>query len=57
MPSSADGFYEKVVAQVYPLYQDTLRKNNALDFDDLLNFTVELFKKYPDVLEHYQEQV
>ena len=54
--NTADGYYEKIVAQVYPMYQDTLRKNNALDFDDLLNFTVELFKKYPDVLEFYQEK-
>ncbi len=54
--NTADGYYEKIVAQVYPLYQDTLRKNNALDFDDLLNFTVELFRKHPDVLEHYQEK-
>ena len=54
--NTADGYYEKIVAQVYPLYQDTLRKNNALDFDDLLNFTVELFRKHPGVLEHYQEQ-
>ena len=35
---TAEGFYEKIVARVYPEYQDTLRKNNALDFDDLLNF-------------------
>ena len=54
--NTADGFYEKIVAQVYPLYQDTLRKNNAIDFDDLLNFTVELFRKYPDVLEYYQNK-
>ncbi len=54
--NTADGFYEKIVAKIYPMYQDTLRKNNALDFDDLLNFTVELFKKYPDVLEYYQER-
>ncbi|MDE0483084.1 MAG: DNA helicase PcrA [Candidatus Poribacteria bacterium] len=54
--NTADGYYEKIVAKIYPEYQDTLRKNNALDFDDLLNFTVELFKKHPDVLEHYQEK-
>ncbi len=53
---TADGFYEELVAQVYPLYQDTLRENNALDFDDLQNFTVELFRKHPDVLERYQKQ-
>ena len=32
----ADGYFERVVAEVYALYQDTLRLNNALDFDDLL---------------------
>ena len=53
---TADGFYEKIVAKVYPLYQKTLRKNNALDFDDLLNFTVRLFRKYPDVLKYYQQK-
>ena len=53
---TAEGFYEKIVARVYPEYQDTLRKNNALDFDDLLNFTVELFRNYPDVLEYYQKK-
>ena len=52
----ADGYYEKIVSKVYPEYQDTLRKNNALDFDDLLNFTVRLFGKYPDILEYYQEK-
>lgn len=54
--STAEGFYEKIVAQVYPMYQDTLRKNNALDFDDLLNFTIQLFNNYPDVLEYYQKK-
>lgn len=54
--NAAEGYYEKVVAKVYPLYQETLRKNNALDFDDLLNFTVELFKKYPDVLKNYNQK-
>jgi DNA helicase-2/ATP-dependent DNA helicase PcrA len=53
---TVEGFYEKIVARVYPEYQDTLRKNNALDFDDLLNFTVELFRSYPDVLEYYQKK-
>ena len=53
---SAEGYYEKIVAKVYPQYQDTLRKNNALDYDDLLNYTVELFKKYPDTLKKYQQQ-
>ncbi len=54
--NTADGFYEKIVAKVYPMYQNTLKKNNALDFDDLLNFTIKLFRNYPDVLEFYQKK-
>ena len=53
---TAEGYYEKIVSKVYPDYQNTLRKNNALDFDDLLNFTVKLLKSYPDILEYYQEK-
>ncbi|MGN0383196.1 MAG: DNA helicase PcrA [Eubacterium sp.] len=42
--------------KVYWEYQDYLKKNNALDFDDLILKTVELFKKCPDVLDSYQER-
>ena len=42
--------------RVYKEYQDVLHKNNALDFDDLIVKTVELFRKCPDVLESYQER-
>ncbi len=55
--NNAEGYYEKVVSEVYPQYQATLRKNNALDFDDLLNFTVTLFKKFPDVLKYYNQKL
>lgn len=44
------------IARAYKEYQDTLRKNNALDFDDLIVKTVELFKSVPEVLESYQER-
>lgn len=44
------------IAQVYEEYQKRLRSNNALDFDDLLFKTVELFQLNPDVLEYYQER-
>ena len=44
------------VAEVYREYQSVLKKNNALDFDDLLVKTVELFEKHPQVLEYYQER-
>ena len=52
----AIGFFEQSVAQIYPMYQDFLRQNNALDFDDLINLTVELFNTNPNVLELYQKQ-
>lgn len=45
-----------VYARVYREYQDTLYKSNALDFDDLLGKTVELFKANQAVLETYQER-
>ncbi|MGN0313985.1 MAG: DNA helicase PcrA [Fusicatenibacter sp.] len=43
-------------ARVYEEYQEQLRKNNAMDFDDLLVETVHLFERCPDVLESYQER-
>lgn len=43
-------------AKVYEAYQRQLRQNNALDFDDLIMKTVELFMEHPDVLEYYQER-
>lgn len=52
----ADNYFMEVVAQVYPIYQDLLRKNNALDFDDLLLFTLKLFEDHPDVLKDYQQR-
>ncbi len=45
-----------VYAKVYREYQETLQKNNALDFDDIIVKTVELFKNCPDVLDQYQER-
>ncbi len=47
---------KKKIAEVYKEYQETLRKNNAVDFDDLIVKTVELFKSCPDVLDNYQER-
>ena len=52
----AVGFFEESVAQIYPMYQDFLRTNNALDFDDLIKLTVELFEANPNVLEYYQDK-
>lgn len=44
------------VAEVYNLYQKKLKKNNAVDFDDLIMKTVELFQHHPDVLELYEKR-
>lgn len=49
-------FSKRRVAEAYREYQDTLKKNNALDFDDLIVKTVELFRMNPDVLDSYQER-
>ncbi|RJQ53100.1 MAG: DUF3553 domain-containing protein [Nitrospiraceae bacterium] len=49
------GFDEKF-ARVYVRYQDELRKNNALDFDDLIMFCVRLFERHPAVLKKYQKE-
>ena len=46
----------KRIAQVYTEYEKQLKANNALDFDDLLVKTVQLFQTQPDVLESYQER-
>ncbi|EKD58853.1 MAG: hypothetical protein ACD_56C00038G0003 [uncultured bacterium] len=50
----ANGYYEEITAKAYSLYQTRLKENNGLDFDDIIMFTVELFKNFPQVLEHYQ---
>ncbi len=52
--SMATGYVQEFVAQVYPKYQEILKRNNALDFDDLLMQTIILFMKFPEVLRKYQ---
>ena len=47
---------QRTYAMVYREYQETLQKNNALDFDDLIVKTVELFKSCPEILDSYQER-
>jgi len=48
--------YDKIVEDIYVKYQDLLTRNNAVDFDDLLMLPITLFRKYPKVLEKYQNQ-
>ncbi|MDP3970696.1 MAG: UvrD-helicase domain-containing protein [bacterium] len=45
---------EKTAAHVYSKYQGELQRNNALDFDDLIQLTVKLFQEHPEVLKKYQ---
>lgn len=56
MRDSETNFREKKIAEVYDMYQRRLKENNALDFDDLISKTVELFKKDKEVLEFYQRK-
>ena len=53
---SAGDYRKGVTARVYREYQETLKKSNALDFDDIIVKTVELFKSCPEVLHNYQER-
>ena len=46
----------KTISNVYTKYQSYLKQNNALDFDDLIFKTVQIFMQYPDILEKYQER-
>ncbi|MBH9968594.1 DNA helicase PcrA [Rossellomorea oryzaecorticis] len=53
---TAGGYYDQVVSDVYTEYQKRLRKNQALDFDDLIMTTIHLFQRVPEVLEFYQRK-
>ena len=56
MISVEKDFRLKKVAELYQIYQDRLKENNALDFDDLIFKTVMLFRGFPDVLEKYRDR-
>lgn len=53
---AAGDWNKQMISKVYAAYQRVLKQNNALDFDDLLMKTVELFQTQPDVLDSYQER-
>nr|MBP9770642.1 UvrD-helicase domain-containing protein [Candidatus Gracilibacteria bacterium] len=52
----ANDYFSEKVAQIFPKYQRILQQNNALDFDDIIMKTVELFQQFPEVLDSYQEK-
>lgn len=49
-------YFTERVAEIYKIYQKRLHQNNALDFDDIIMKTVELFKIHPEILNQYQEK-
>lgn len=53
---AGDDYRMKLISSAYELYQNRLRSADAMDFDDLIYKTVELFTKAPDVLEYYQDR-
>ncbi len=53
---AAGDHHREMTARAYREYQETLKKSNALDFDDIIVKTVELFKSCPEVLDYYQER-
>ncbi|MCG9894966.1 MAG: UvrD-helicase domain-containing protein, partial [Fimbriimonadaceae bacterium] len=53
---SAAGFFEKIVAEIYPVYQKSLKQANALDFDDILFMAVRLLEESQEVRERLQER-
>ncbi len=49
-------FRKEKIASVYTMYQKRLRENNAIDFDDIINFTIKILTENPDILEYYSEK-
>lgn len=54
--AEAKTYIENIIAKVYEKYQEMLVSQNMLDFDDILNYTVELWENNPEILAKYQEQ-
>lgn len=54
--NSKGDYRAECIARAYDEYQTTLKKNNCLDFDDIIVLTIKLFKEHPQVLDNYQER-
>ncbi|MFR8103601.1 MAG: ATP-dependent helicase [Clostridia bacterium] len=53
----ANGDYRKEkIARIYTMYQKRLKENNAIDFDDIINFTIKILMENPDVLDYYSSK-
>ena len=49
-------FRKEKIALVYEMYQKRLKENNAIDFDDIINYTIKILMENPDVLEYYSDK-
>ena len=49
-------FRKETIAEVYKMYQKKLKDNNAVDFDDIINYTIKILSENPDVLEYYSNK-
>ena len=49
-------FRKEKIGEIYELYQKRLKENNAIDFDDIINYTIKILTENPDVLEYYAEK-
>ena len=52
----ASDFRKAKIGEVYALYQKRLKENNAIDFDDIINYTIKILTENPDALEYYTEK-
>ena len=52
----AGDFRKEKIGEIYELYQKRLKENNAIDFDDIINYTIKILTENPDVLEYYAEK-
>ena len=52
----ASDFRKSKIGEIYALYQKRLKENNAIDFDDIINYTIKILTENPDILEYYTEK-
>ena len=52
----AGEYRKEIIGKVYELYQKRLKENNAVDFDDIINYTIDILTNNPDVLQHYTDK-
>ena len=54
--SHANDYETEIISRIYKVYSEKIKRNNAMDFDDLISRPIELFKKHPEVLSLYQNK-